>query len=97
MSEDIIDYGQSRTIGAVFVAVLISMIVYGLYLMIAGPGNPSTIFDVYARNSFILAILSLVFGVGAKRSIDYIKGKWEEEKRWVEFDEYERVCFLCPT
>ncbi len=91
MDDEIIDYGHSRTIGALFGAVLLSLIGYGLYIMITDPGNPSVIIDVYARNSFIIAILSIIFGIGSKKSINYIPGKWASSKRWVTFGEYDTI------
>ena len=91
MAKDIVDYGHSRKISAVFVAILITFIIYGLYQMLTNSSDPDIIFEIYALNSFILIILSIIFGLGAKRAINYIPGKWEHVKKWVSFKEYDEI------
>jgi hypothetical protein len=38
-----------------------------------------------------LFIISIAFGAGSKRAIDYIPGEWEQRKTWVSFVEFESM------
>ncbi len=91
MAENIIDYGHSRKISVAFVIILLLFIGYGLVQLLTLGGQPNVIFEIYAQNTFIVAILSVIFGIGSKRSIDYIPGKWTKIKKWVNFNEYESI------
>ena len=91
MAKEIVDYGHSRKISAVFVVILILFIAYGLYQTLLGSADSYMIYVVYTQNSFILFVLSIIFGLGVKRAINYIPGKWEHIKKWVSFKEYEEI------
>jgi len=38
-----------------------------------------------------LFVISIVFGAGSKRAIDYIPGEWETRKAWVSFADFEEM------
>ena len=91
MAKEIVDYGYSRRISAIFVVVLISFIAYGLFQLFTNSSSSELIFAIYTVNSLILAIMSIIFGLGAKRAINYVPGKWEHVKKWVSFSEYDEI------
>ncbi|MGY5875441.1 MAG: hypothetical protein RTU30_06830 [Candidatus Thorarchaeota archaeon] len=90
-AEKIVDYGQVRRISLIFGIILISFIVVGFLRRVTGPGDFDSLLVVYIVIPMLLFFISLVLGYGAKKTIDYIPGKWEKEKKWIPFDEYDNI------
>ncbi|MFX1484520.1 MAG: hypothetical protein ACFFCP_15180 [Promethearchaeota archaeon] len=89
MSEtNIIDYSRQGKVNKIFailavvfaiVAVMLDYLYSDFFFQIL----------VYIGIPMVLFFISLGMGAGAKRAIDYIPGKWEKRKAWVDFVEYE--------
>lgn len=91
MSEGkIVDYSRQGKVNRVYAIILIvfimtGIVTYNFYV------NALTIYIVDLGIPLILLILSLGFGYGSKKAIDYIPGEWSRRKTWVSFSEYETM------
>jgi hypothetical protein len=62
----------------------------GVYLFNYFPMSYSTsILIVDLAGPAVLFVVSMIFGYGSKKAIDYIPGEWEKRTAWVSFSEYE--------
>ncbi|MFW9975396.1 MAG: hypothetical protein ACFFDQ_09045 [Candidatus Thorarchaeota archaeon] len=88
--ETIIDYSRQSGVNRAFVVFTVLYTVVGIVVNYMNPGNFYRIV-VFVGMPAALFLISLTFGGGSKKAIDYIPGKWEKKKTWVSFSDYENM------
>ncbi|MGY5853690.1 MAG: hypothetical protein RTU92_09010 [Candidatus Thorarchaeota archaeon] len=88
-AEKIVDYGQVRTISFAFGIILIFFVVVGFIRRITGEADFESLLLLFIAIPLLLFLISSGLGYGAKKTIDYIPGKWTKEKKWVTFEDYD--------
>ncbi|MFW9844551.1 MAG: hypothetical protein ACFFEV_08240 [Candidatus Thorarchaeota archaeon] len=93
MSEGkIIDYSRQVNVNRIYAIIVLIFIAGGVYLFNYFPmASLTSIIIVDLAGPSVLFVISLIFGYGSKKAIDYIPGEWEKRKVWVSFSEYEEL------
>jgi len=84
----IIDFSRQGKVNKAFAVISVLIATFAIILDIL---YSSFFYQmlIYIGLPVALFFISLGMGAGSKRAIDYIPGKWEKRKTWIDFQEYE--------